>query len=561
MRRLLFFAASLILAWTSFASLESQRVYQARNPDLGVVYRPSSIAWDAKQWKSIFSDPAPPMGWAILPIGNESCGAITRSWLDSVKAKGLQPALLLDPFLSANTIKKTVDCAVPMGFKRAVLDEYVSYHTNTLREPLCSVLADVRSMYGYIKNKYPTFDFGIDDNWHTWMVTLGRGQADACGAYPYFQVDSTGISVLSKYGEPAQGMCGHPTADEMREQLVDLKPTVRDYARTGNIFVWELNRNWYPGEDEEVLQFYRQMKPILGWTPFLLFGPTTNVALQDNWSYLGTSLGRSCPGSNYNWYLPAREYLIRIEEGRATSVNIKGPSQTVIGTSSIYTGQLKTASGLAQASVQFQVVPPPGSLQHFSATVTAPSRAYLAFVGVRVNTKLPNDIRGSADFRLQRAQLFQSGSTRNLLPNSDFNSGLSSWVLLSTASAGVISDGAEKSLSVQASRSQTVTLSSLPVIVIPGRTYTVNFDAQIFTESRNNACFYITWNDPGSSPARPLFLRFPDRQTLATATTDGSGRFAFRWQPAFKGPYNLFAFFPGTRNYVPSIASTSVFVK
>lgn len=560
MRRL-FFAASLLLAFTSLGSFEPQRLYQSRNPDLGVVYRPSSIPWDAKQWKDIFNDPNPPMGWAVLPIGNESCSAITRSWLNSVKAKGLQPALLLDPFLSASTIKKTIDCAAPLGIKRAMLDEYVSYHWHNLKEPMCGILADVRSIYGYVKNKYPGFEFDLDDTWGTWMVALARGQSDSCGAYPYFQVDSAGISVLSKYGDPSQGTCGHPTASEMQEQLIDLKPTVRDYARAGKIFVWPLNRNWYPGDDEQVLQLYRQLKPVFGWNPFLLFGPTTTVALEDNWSYLGASPGRTCPPSNYNWYLPAREYLIRIQEGRATTLSLKGPIQTSTGVNSIFTGQLKAASGLSNAQVQFQIVPPEGSLQHFTTTVTAPSHAYLAFVGLHVNSKLPNDIRGAADFRLQRAQLFQKGSTKNLLPNSEFNSGLSSWVLLSSGSANVITDGSEKSLSVVASRNQSVVLSSLPIIVVPGRTYTVNFDAQVFQESRNNACFYLTWNDPSSVPAHTLFLRWPGRQTMATASTDATGHFAFSWQPSLHGNYSLFAFFAGTRGYQPSITSSRLLVK
>src|SRR5687767_8740869 len=87
--------ASLLMA----AGRPNDRVtYKSGNPEFGIVYRP--INWDRQQWEEIFRDPAPPAGWAVMPVGRESCSALTSWWLDGVRKKSLRPAVLLGPFLT-----------------------------------------------------------------------------------------------------------------------------------------------------------------------------------------------------------------------------------------------------------------------------------------------------------------------------------------------------------------------------------------------------------------------------------------------------------------------------
>jgi hypothetical protein len=321
--------------------------------------------------------------------------------------------------------------------------------------------------------------------------------------------------------------------------------------------VWQLNQNWYPG-GENVLQLFRQMKNIYGWERFFLFGPTTTHPTSDNWGYKTRGIRENCGSLNYEWYLPAREYLIRISEGRKPLITLQGPREAARNNTIRLNGRITAGSGIRTGGIELQFIQPPGAPQSFRSQFTAPRGAFVAFVGLRVNTQLPNPIHGPAQFSVQRAQMFESGSNQNLVANGDFNDGLQSWVLASSASVNVTTSGSEKSLDVNASRSQNVTLTSLPIPVIPGRSYIVNFDARLFQESRNNAYFFVGWNNPGELRRDRLFLKWPVRQTLASTTSRSDGRFNFTWQPTETGVYQLFAFFKGTRAYQPVIGSLSV---
>jgi hypothetical protein len=526
--------------------------YRVRNAELGIVYRPPSVRWDEQQWNRIFSDPTPPMGWVFIPIGRESCNAFSSEWLNNAKRKGFHLGIVLVPFLTVSDIKKTVDCAAASGFERAVLDEYISYQTKNLGRPICAVLSEVRSVYEYSKKRHPRFQFDIDDNWHTWIAVLGRSQpSDSCGPYPHFKADQTGISVFSKYGNPAQNFCGHPTLAEIHEQLLDLKQTVRDYSKAGKIFAWQLNQNWYPG-GEETLQIFRQLKPIYGIEPFLLYGPTSTNDGQDNWGYKTRGSGETCSQNNFEWYLPARDYLIRIREGLKTFITLQGPATVTRGSSVPLHGRIKTTAGI-RGNVELQVVPPVGSKQFMSRAVISPPGAILAFLGVRVNGLGSGDIKGSADFLLNLVQLFEAGQTKNLVANPDFNDGLSKWISLYSASVSIVSDGSDKSIRIQSTPQQTVSITSAPILISPGRSYTVNFHARLFSESRNNAYFYVGWNSGDEIRRDRLYLKFPDRQTVAVASSRQDGTFSFSYQPMESGVYTLFAFFPGTRSYQPVI--------
>ena len=87
------------------------------------------------------------------------------------------------------------------------MDEYISYQTKNNGRPICTVISEVQSIYNTVKRKHPSSAGGINDTWHTWMVELSQGQNTGCGGYPHFLSDLTDVSVLSKYGNPAQGTC------------------------------------------------------------------------------------------------------------------------------------------------------------------------------------------------------------------------------------------------------------------------------------------------------------------------------------------------------------------
>ena len=77
----------LLLVSAVAAQTGPPRSFQSLDPELGIVYRPPSVSWDGQQWNAIFADPDPPMGWAVLPVGKESCGAVNRTWLSKAKQK------------------------------------------------------------------------------------------------------------------------------------------------------------------------------------------------------------------------------------------------------------------------------------------------------------------------------------------------------------------------------------------------------------------------------------------------------------------------------------------
>ena len=526
--------------------------------ELGVVYRPPVVSWDARQWSAVFADPAPPMGWAVLPVGKEGCAAVNQAWLNSAKRKGLKLAILFTPFLEPSDFIRTVDCASRLGFTRAVMDEYISYQTRNNGRPLCTVLSEVRSIYSTVKRKHPSFELGINDQWHTWMVDLARGQNDACGGYPHFRYDLTGISVLSKYGNPAQGTCNHPTAAEMEEQLIDLKPTVKDHSRTGRIFVWQLNLNWYPG-GEDVLQLFRSMKAVYGWDRFPLFGPTTESPTEANWGYNTRGGAENCTSAGFEWLLPARRYLARIIQGQRTTVSLQAPANAGRNSTVTVSGRLSPATS---NTVELQAIPPPGAPQSFRMQIRSPSNAFFALVGVRVNAQLPNPIRAPAQFSVQRVRMFQTGATRNLVINSEFDDGLRNWIVSGNGGVGVAAEGSEKSLSVSSSAGQSVSVTSLlPIIVSGGRDYTIQFDARVFQESRNGAYFYVSWGRTEEIRRDRMFVSFAPRQTVASATARPDGVFQFNWTPAEIGVHSLFAYFRGTRAYQPAIATAQVNVQ
>ncbi len=518
------------------------------------MYRPPSVAWDAQQWNAIFQDPAPPMGWAILPVGTERCGGITSSWLNSARGKRLKLAIVFTPFLTTDEMRRTIDCAIPLGFRRAIVDEYISYQKNNKGRPLCTVLSELRSLSSSVKQRYPSFEFLVNDNWHTWMIDLARGQSSSCGSYPHFRADMTGVSVLSKYRNPVAGGCGHPTSQEMLEQLIDLKPTVKEYSRTGRVFVWQLNQNWYPG-GENVLQLFRELRAVYGWERFFLFGPTTEHPTSENWGYNIRGGRENCSSSNYEWYLPARQYLIRIVEGQNPVMTLSGPTSAPRGSNVSLNGRITVGSGLQTGGIELQYIPPPGSPQSFRRQITAPSGALLAFVGIRVNRELPNPIKAAAHFSVQRAQLFETGSNNNLVNNGEFDDGTGGWLVISTTPVRAVTSGSEKSIEIDAGLNQSVQITSAPIPVQSGRSYIVNFDARIFRESRNGTYFFVSWNKPGEIRRDRFFLNYSLRETLIATSSGADGRFRFSLQPTEVGIYQLFAFFKGSRAYQPAQAA------
>ena len=558
--RWIFYVPVLLL--TSFLIAASNRPvqqssYNDLNPELGIVYRP--INWDRQQWEEVFRDNAPPMGWAIMPLGRESCSAITSWWLDGVRRKGMRPGVLLGPFLTKQEIEKIIDCSAAMGIRRVILDEYVSYHSKNLNQNLCTVLSEARDIYKNAKQKYPSLQIDINDQWQTWMVDLGNGQqASSCGNYPYFQYDQTGVSVLSKYGNPATGQCGRPTAAEMREQLIELRPTVRDFSKSGKIFFWQLNQYWYPGTND-VLQLLRETKVLYGWNRFMLFGPTTNDDSYGNWGYKESASREGCYSSGYHWYLPARDYLVRMTEGSKSRITTSLPGHATRGSTVTLQGKILSASqGIAVNDIQLQITPPPASTQRFEAELTAPSNARLALIGVRVNLQLPHKIKGPASFQLDRVHFSRSSSSTNLIFNSEFNSGLNDWFVIATAPVQAGSNGSENFLQATSSANQSISITSVPAFVSPGKSYRVRFDARILQEARNNGYFFVSWYTTKEIRRDRIFMTFPQARTVARTNSSGNGQFAFQWQASDPGFHSVSAFFPGSSAYQPAFKNNRI---
>ncbi len=536
----------------------SATTYRVRNPELGIVYRPNN--WDLQQWDEVFRDPNPPMGWVIVPIGRESCSAITSWWRSNAQDRGFKTGILLDPFLTDTEIKKTIDCAVPLGIKRAMLDEYVSYHIKNLGRPVCTVLSELRSIINYVDNRYPSLQFAYDDNWQTWITILGPGQSDACGSFPYFKADVAGISVLSKYGNPSQNTCDHPTAQEMEEQLIDLKPVVKAYSKSRKIFVWQLNQHWYPGQNE-TLQLFKQMKRVFGWQRYFLFGPTVDNAQQGEWGYNTRASRNGCFPTGFHWYLPAREYLIQLSEGAKSKIRFQGPGSAPRGTPVSFSGTIESGgNGIPVNRIELQIRPQADALQTFTRDLVAPPKAVYAVIGARVNTQLIHNINDPAQFLLDRAGLFRKGSTTNLIPNSDFNNNLDFWFSISTAPVTVVTNGTEKSVSAICSKQQTISLTSTPAVVIPGRTYTVRFEARILQEARANGYFFVSWNQVSEIKRDRIFMTAPTRRTVAITASRPNGSFFFDYPFADSGGYVVSALFPGSSSFQPSLDSRGIVV-
>ena len=558
MRRSMCFLLCLLTPFLFGAGSSTQSIYQDRNPELGIVYRP--VSWDKQQWDEVFRDPAPPAGWAMIPIGRESCTALTSWWLNGVRNKGMRPAALMDPFLTKQEIEKTIDCAVPLGVRRIVLDEYISYHTKNLNRNLCTVINEARDIYQNAKRKYPGLELGINDNWHIWMVDLSKNQAASkCGgSYPYFQYDQTGVSVLSKYGNPATGQCGRPTAAEMREQLIDLRRTVSDYSRTGKIFAWQLNQHWYP-QGLETLMLFREMKKLYGYNRFFLFGPTTNDDFYGNWGYNETANRQGCSPGGYNWYLPARDYLVKLIEGKKAQIDLNHPS--VGSTNSVVSIQGKIHSGtqgVAVNNLQLLVTPQADSLQRFERELTSPPNARIALIGIRVNLQQQHKIKGAARFILERVLFSRTGSSNNLVLNSEFDRGLQDWVVLGTGSVKAEASGSENYLHGSSTINQSISVTSIPVFVTPNRSYKLRFDARIFEEARNNGYFFVSWYTTKEVRRDYFHMKFPEPTVVAKTNSGSSGNFNFQWKPSDPGFYSVAGFFPGSSAYQPTFRNSHI---
>ena len=103
-----------------------------------------------------------------------------------------------------------------------------------------------------------------------------------------------------------------------------------------------------------------------------------------------------------------------------------------------------------------------------------------------------------------------------------------------------------------------MTTGNVNWVVYQGRDYIVNFDAKIFTEARNSAYFFVSWNKPGEIRRDRIFMNSPLQQTLIATSSSSDGRFQFSIQPTEVGLYQLFAFFKGNRSFQPAQATINL---
>jgi hypothetical protein len=239
-------------------------------------------------------------------------------------------------------------------------------------------------------------------------------------------------------------------------------------------------------------------------------------------------------------------------------MELSGPSFVSRDSIVNLSGRITAGSGLQTGGIELQYIPPAGSPQSFRREITAPSGAILAFVGIRVNRELPNPIKGPAHFSVQRAQLFETGSNDNKVNDGEFNHGTDGWLIVGSTPVRAVTNGSEKSIEVDAAANQQTQITSSPIRVKSGRNYIVNFDARIYTEARNNAYFFISWNKPAEIRRDRMFMDFPLQQTLIATSSGPDGRFQFTILPTEVGRYQLFAFFKGSRSFQPAQASINL---
>jgi hypothetical protein len=251
-----------------------------------------------------------------------------------------------------------------------------------------------------------------------------------------------------------------------------------------------------------------------------------------------------------------------MSEGQPSNLRLDGPQTAIRGSRVPLSGVIKTSGGVQVSNIELQVVPPPGTIRNFTLETKAPGDAILAIAGVRVNSQLPDHTEGPANFALLKAGLYETGKTKNLISNGDFDDDLRNWFVSGNASIRIVADGFGKSLAAQCSTNQSVSVTSLPATVIPGRSYTVSFDSRIFEEGRNSGYFFVAWLALNDEVRRDrFFMKFPDRQTIASTSSRSDGRFSFDWTPQETGAYSLFAFFQGTRSIQPSISRLNINVQ
>jgi hypothetical protein len=176
-----------------------------------------------------------------------------------------------------------------------------------------------------------------------------------------------------------------------------------------------------------------------------------------------------------------------------------------------------------------------------------------SFVGVRVNNEIPRH-KGSADccstwFNYLTRTADQSCG------ESDFNDGLSKWPAFRQAPFPLFRRPTGTFASGKPSTERFINLHS--IIVVPGRSYLVNFHTKLFSESRNNGYFFIAWNSVSEIDAIDYFEISRSPIHCRNFFTE-RWKLSFQYLPAEPGTYNVSAFFRGTRVYQPAIATLSI---
>jgi len=179
-------------------------------------------------------------------------------------------------------------------------------------------------------------------------------------------------------------------------------------------------------------------------------------------------------------------------------------------------------------------------------------------LGARVNLELLHKIYGSTRFDLSQIHFGRTGSSTNLVRNSDFNNGLNDWFVIATTPVTVENDGSDNFLHASCSINQSISLTSSPVFVTPGRSYTVRYDARIFAEARNSGYFFVIWYATKEIQRDRMFLTFPKAVTVISTDTSADGSFRFRWRSNEPGVFTIGTTFPGSTALQPSIRNNRI---
>ena len=208
-------------------------------------------------------------------------------------------------------------------------------------------------------------------------------------------------------------------------------------------------------------------------------------------------------------------------------------------------GKLTDAVGAPLGGVPISVAytPANGSPSTYQLAGVAPAGAVQATLGFRINTDYPAAWPAywfagpvASNISVYQFSYVQSGSTNNLVPNSNFSSGGQGWTQQGQSQIVVSDRGSGQMVQVVATAAQSAMLDSSPFSVTGGDSFDVEISARVPPASVGSGYFFLAFKDangnflpipgPNSSDLKAETIPFiATAPVVGIATTDAGGNF------------------------------------